>query len=44
MTFNELYEEYITVGNENATLKDENKVLQRKIDELENLLKEKKAA
>lgn len=41
MTFDELYEEYVAIGNENATLKDENKVLERKVEALEELLKEK---
>lgn len=34
MTFDELYELYVTATNEIATLKDENKKLQKEIDKL----------
>lgn len=34
MTFDELYELYVTATNEIATLKDENKVLQKELDEI----------
>lgn len=39
MTFDELYELYVTATNEIATLKDENKKLERQLFELK--LKEK---
>ena len=39
MTFDELYELYVTATNEIATLKDENKALERQLFELK--LKEK---
>ena len=34
MTFDELYELYVIATNEIATLKDENKALQKELDEL----------
>ena len=33
MTFDELYELYVTATNEIATLKDENKALQKQLEE-----------
>ena len=35
ITLDELYELYVTATNEVATLKDENKVLQKELDEIE---------
>lgn len=35
MTFDELYELYVTATNEIATLKDENKVLEKEVSKLQ---------